>query len=266
MRSTLTCPIIITFSLAASLAACSLVEEVPERTTLEMPTDGAELLSADGLFGVRFDPAQFTTASPVSIQTIRDLSVDGVVSLTYEVQSAVALPTALEVFHLSAQFDDPSSMALATVDGDRAAALASTWDVAQGWLVSTDVGVTQRRFAVVELGIRDNQCLASACGTVCTYCDPLVASCQDDLGECNRTGACVPAGATRAMTTSTAGTTRRRMAWPSSSTPSPSRRRIAASTSMASVPPPAASTTRSRRWVPCSTTCSVSRSWAASCC
>jgi hypothetical protein len=172
------------------LTACTSGLEVPERTTLTMPTEGTTLLSADGLFGVRFDAAAFAKAGQVSIQTRHDVTVEGLVSPVYEVQGERALPNAAEVFFAADDLDDPSTKTFATVDGGAATVVSTRWDLARQRLVSEGVGFARIAFGVVELGFRNGDCEARACGDACTFCAG--AACLPQRGTCTLAGECGP--------------------------------------------------------------------------
>ena len=178
----------------APLAACTAGLEVPERTTLQIPTEGTTLLSADGLFGVRFDAAAWSVAGEVSIETRYDLSVPDMVSKVYEVAGPEALPTAAEVFYAADLLADPSTKLLVTVDGGEIEALDTTWDLTARRLVSDDVAFTRTRFAVIELSFRNGDCSTLVCGDSCTYCDAAAGPCLPERGECNLNGSCVARG------------------------------------------------------------------------
>lgn len=163
-----------------------------ESTTTAIPREGAVAASADGRFRIIFEPQAVTPGTEITIETVRDFDMEGLVSHVYRVgpkdlsfakDARVEYDLDEDVLELPLRF--------VRVDADRQDILAgSTVDSEQRMMRATVRRLDRVLFAVWRRAAPS--CLAAACNQACELCDPAEEGCEQAYGYCSSAGWCRP--------------------------------------------------------------------------
>lgn len=163
-----------------------------ESTTTDVPCQGGVATSADGRFSLRFEADTIPCGTDVTIETIRDFGMSGLVSHVYRVgPKDLVFARDAEVAYSLEGSEPVSSIRFVRVDEDRADVLVGSAVDTGGQKIRARVRrLDKHLFAVHERSAPS--CEALACTQSCVICERGEAGCATPMGYCDSAGFCRP--------------------------------------------------------------------------
>ena len=181
--------------LLAALAVVACEERdtlLLESTTTKIPCQGGVATSADGRFAVRFDADTINCDTEVTVETVRDFEMDGLVSFVYRVgPKGLVFARQAEVSYALDGEGSAASLRFVVVDEDRPDVLEGSAVDAGGQRIRGRIRRLDKHLFAIHR-YEPPGCETLVCNQACELCEAGTARCVQPSGYCDSAGACRP--------------------------------------------------------------------------